>query len=395
LASLGTTINPPQWATIVATIVSFLAERKQSVQLIYTNFPGKVPTESAFKSYSVDFKSKVRNCEDLALNEELGILYLSCDPGRDRWNTPMGVLDDANWREGAIWYLDYAANSNAEPELLPISNWKSNPRSAETLHPLGVALDVPNYLLYFTTLSKLKPGIEVLKLSDDGKSATWQKTLINDGMHTPNSILPLSKNELLFTNDHYFKPEQHLLAQAETYLALPYASVMHLDIVKNQTTQLASLPFANGIVKLNETHIAVASTIYPGMYIYELDLSVPATPSAKLTKRFPLNFWPDNLSVDANGKLLIAGHSFGLGVGTVAKAIGKYDIEGTGAEGLLDAKDVPTSGSWVAEWDGVTVRDLYKGEKEFQMTTTAVRDVKRNIGFICALYDKGILRWTE
>jgi arylesterase/paraoxonase len=304
----------------------------------------------------------------------------------------MGVLDDADWKGGAIWYLDYAAESNAEPELLPIANWVDNPRSKETLHPLGIALDVPTSQLYFTTLSQPGPGIEVLQLSEDGKSATWKKTLVNAGMHTPNSILPLSDNEILFTNDHYFTPEQHLLATVETYVALPYASLVHLNIATNKTTKLASLPFANGVVKLNETHIAVASTMYPAIYIYAFN---PSAPSATLAQKITLSFWADNLSVDARGRLLIAGHSFAPGVATVAKAIGKHDIDETGEAGLLDAKDMPTSGSWVAEWDGVSIRDLYKGEKEFQMATTAVRDVKRGVGFVSALYDRGLLSWTE
>jgi hypothetical protein len=44
---------------------------------------------SAFKSYKIKFPDVLRNCEDVLLDEELGIAYLSCDPGRDWWNAVM------------------------------------------------------------------------------------------------------------------------------------------------------------------------------------------------------------------------------------------------------------------------------------------------------------------
>lgn len=44
---------------------------------------------NTFKSHEVLFKDYVRNCEDVLMEESLGVAFVSCDPGRDRWNTVM------------------------------------------------------------------------------------------------------------------------------------------------------------------------------------------------------------------------------------------------------------------------------------------------------------------
>jgi len=41
------------------------------------------------KNHEVNFRDRIRNCEDVLLDEAMGIAILSCDPGRDRWNTVM------------------------------------------------------------------------------------------------------------------------------------------------------------------------------------------------------------------------------------------------------------------------------------------------------------------
>jgi arylesterase/paraoxonase len=42
-----------------------------------------------FKSHEIKFADQIRNCEDVIIEETLGIAFLGCDPGRDRWNTVM------------------------------------------------------------------------------------------------------------------------------------------------------------------------------------------------------------------------------------------------------------------------------------------------------------------
>lgn len=53
------------------------------------NAPAKLEGFNSFKSYEIKFADQIRNCEDVILEESLGVALLSCDPGRDRWNTVM------------------------------------------------------------------------------------------------------------------------------------------------------------------------------------------------------------------------------------------------------------------------------------------------------------------
>jgi arylesterase/paraoxonase len=55
--------------------------------MLVANTASKLPKMSAWKSYKILFADTIRNCEDSLMDEELGIAYLSCDPGRDRFNT--------------------------------------------------------------------------------------------------------------------------------------------------------------------------------------------------------------------------------------------------------------------------------------------------------------------
>jgi arylesterase/paraoxonase len=56
---------------------------------VATNRPGAFVPINNFKSHEIRFADKIRNCEDVILKESLGIAFLGCDPGRDRWNTVM------------------------------------------------------------------------------------------------------------------------------------------------------------------------------------------------------------------------------------------------------------------------------------------------------------------
>jgi arylesterase / paraoxonase len=86
-------------------IVPYVADRRHSIALLYTNRPSQLQEVSAFKDYKIAFQDVVRNCEDVVLDEELGIAYFSCDPGRDRWNTVMVDLPCSYQTECSIFYL--------------------------------------------------------------------------------------------------------------------------------------------------------------------------------------------------------------------------------------------------------------------------------------------------
>lgn len=64
--------------------------------------PDKLTKVNAFKEHEVKFRDLLKNCEDVILVEEQQVALLSCDTGRDNWNTVMvsssPLSDGVQWR---------------------------------------------------------------------------------------------------------------------------------------------------------------------------------------------------------------------------------------------------------------------------------------------------------
>jgi arylesterase / paraoxonase len=69
--------------------VPFVSERYFALWILIKNQPGWLPTIATFSEYKVKLEEVVRNCEDVVLDESHSVAILSCDPGRDKWNTVM------------------------------------------------------------------------------------------------------------------------------------------------------------------------------------------------------------------------------------------------------------------------------------------------------------------
>lgn len=76
--------------SLLVLLIAFIYARWSILPTFYLNAPGRLTPINAVNSegsYEVRFKHFIRNCEDIHLNEEEGWILLSCDPGRDKWNT--------------------------------------------------------------------------------------------------------------------------------------------------------------------------------------------------------------------------------------------------------------------------------------------------------------------
>jgi arylesterase/paraoxonase len=303
-------------------------------------------------------------------------------------------MKDPNWQTGTIYYYPYASHSLSSPgplTPLPIADF-----AAKAFHPLGIGFNPRTRTLYVVNHSPAGPSIEVLVLAADGLSARHTTTLAHPLLHAPNSVVPVwgSDTQLLVTNDHGFTYESNRLLHAlETYLALPLASIVHLDLETGDARVLDRLPFANGVQPLNATHLAVASTGLPAIFIYEV---VNRTTHHHLTlvQRLRPQFWADNLSLDADGKLLCAGHPHPFETTEVSKTNRLYNLDGdSGDASLRPESGRPRAPSWVVEWDGNPegrLRDVLIST-EYGTATTASRDTKRKFGMVSGLYEKGLL----
>jgi len=73
---------------LLSAFLYFLAYRSRTLWTFYANTPGRLPRISNI-DYEIKFKEVTRNCEDAILDDKNAIAILSCDPGRDKWNTVM------------------------------------------------------------------------------------------------------------------------------------------------------------------------------------------------------------------------------------------------------------------------------------------------------------------
>ncbi|PYH47100.1 calcium-dependent phosphotriesterase [Aspergillus saccharolyticus JOP 1030-1] len=380
----------------LAVLLAWLTDRHSLFLLTLKNHPSRLPQINAFADHKIVLADQIRNCEDVHLDEQRGFAILSCDPGRDTWNTVMGTFINAT-NPGTLYLYNYASTTTpdeANLHPLPLHNFPAAQR--QTFHPLGIAYHPSTGHLFVANHAPTGPTVEVFTLDYTNPQNPFldhHKTITHPLLHGPNALLAVSPHELYITNDHRFIRRAHpFLAALETYIAYPGGTVVHADLHSDRYKVVAHLPFANGVTALNSTHLAVASTTTPSVTVYRID---PTTKDLQATLSLRVKFLVDNLSTDANGKLVMAGHPHIPALGKVASTNWEVDYGGSGAGKPIGER--PRAPSWVAEWDGNAegkVVDLYVGE-EFGSSSTAVRDVGRGVGIVSGLYERGVLVWRE
>ncbi|KAI5459152.1 hypothetical protein BGZ63DRAFT_271711 [Mariannaea sp. PMI_226] len=370
----------------VALLGPYLWTRIQVLSLFISNSPTKLERMSVIP-VGVKFADRIRNCEDALLVEEHGLAILSCDPGRDKWNTVMGVFNlEEPITRGGLWVYDYASGTDTLTELELVGY------EGEDLHPLGLSFDAPTSKLFMVNHGSRGSRIEVfhLKLSGEQPVATHERSIIHPLINTPNSITAINGNEIYVTNDHYYEVRKSkVLALIETYAAIPGGNVVHFDLSTDTARVVARLPYANGIEFINDTTLAVSSTSTAAVRIYEAD---PKTHDLTFRYSFNVPFMPDNLSTDKNGVLLITGHPHppSLTKYATTRALCNSE-EGKTAEVCKEA----TPGTWISEWTAEGGRKDLFVDTWYPSGCTTARDVERKVGIATGLYGKGILVWKE
>ncbi|TLD09399.1 uncharacterized protein PgNI_07411 [Pyricularia grisea] len=414
-------------ALLIPPVSRYLAGRYYALSRIYANRPHKLPpvnasfvaaTRAGGGSHAVLFADRIRNCEDGIVVPELGVAFLSCDPGRDGWNTVMGAFaedQDAN-PGGEIWLYRYskdvvAADGDATMRLhrLGLSGFPQ----PKLFHPIGIAFDHPTKTLFVLNNDVRGPRLEVFRYKQSiiSPSLNHLGTIEDPLIYSPNSVEVVSSTELYITNDHHFPARYHpTLSTLENYLLLAKGTVVRVKLSSKEPSTVesirtvASLPFPNGIAQLNESTMVVASTSTASIHFYSLgeNKKEGKEEHLPLTGMVKLPFLPDNLSVDQKGKLLIAGHPSPPELNQVSRSRALCQDERARSPKAKEPKHCrkAMAPSWAAEWteaDGL--KDLYVsrgGEAGgYGTTATAVRDCTRGVGFLTGLYDEGILVWRE
>ncbi|KAF2216395.1 hypothetical protein CERZMDRAFT_119897 [Cercospora zeae-maydis SCOH1-5] len=377
---------------IVVLLSAFIYSRWPTLQLFYTNHPSRLLNVNTVGEYEIKFRDTVRNCEDIYLNEEQGWALLSCDPGRDEWNTVMGVfVNPSTPPETGIYLYKYGQDSDAVPLKVQLEAPENH---GETFHPLGIEYHEPSQTLFVINHSPEGPNVEWYTLDAAQAVAKYEGSVHNStSLPAPNSLAAISKDELFATNDHFFPAKYNsLLAKLETYAGFPGGTVAYIKRNQDGSTlikTLARIPFANGIALLNSSALAVASSNTADVRIFTITWASDGTPELSQIKSIAVPFAPDNLSIDGKGRLLITGHPHAPSLEDVARKNGFCE----GAERAAGEDCSLSKLSWVAEWTEETgLTTLFAGS-EFGTSTTAVRDWQAGVGFVVGLYERGLLAW--
>lgn len=289
--------------------------------------------------------------------------------------------------QGQLYLYDYTFTSTI-PEPLQLLDF---PAGQADFHPLGIEYHSESKTLYVINHAQAGTRLELFRLWPEDRAATHLKTIIHPQIHSPNSLAVIDEHSLYITNDHFFLSRYHpWLAQIETWLGPPTGNVIHFDLKTDSATVLDRTAFTNGVALINKKTLAVASSSNLKVYIYHAPNDDP--PRLYLKHTISVPFLPDNLSVDSNGKLLIAGHPHPFSMVAYAKS---RDACRSGVGPEKDKACALKAATGVAEWtESEGLKVLWMSE-EFATGCTAVRDVGKRVGIVSGLYDKGLLVWKE
>ncbi|KAI0427055.1 putative paraoxonase [Xylaria sp. FL1042] len=394
---------------VLALLSPYVYERSQTAALFWKNAPDRLVRINTFASHEVRFADRIRSCEDVLLVESEGIAILGCDPGRERWNTVMGIFLPEPVENGKLYIFDYKNTGASDDEALKQLQFVDFKLESD-FHTLGMAYDEPTSTLFVASHRHDHPAIEMFKLDLKAYTATHLRSIQHPLIHGPNSIVLVNDHEFYVTNDHRFLIRYHpILAQIETNLGLPGGSVVHVDIsatLKDPEATVQAhvvvprLSFANGIELLNETTAVVASSATGTVRFYTISKleDSKGVPVFTQSSQFRVPFVPDNLSISKDGALLIAGHPH---VPSLAKFAKTRHICNSPAElAKADAAMQETcrtlaAPSWAARWTEEAGLETLYADTEYPSSATAARDSDRKMGIIAGLYAKGILVWKE
>ncbi|KAI0410023.1 putative paraoxonase [Xylaria palmicola] len=396
----------------LALLAPFVYERGQLLSTIFwRNAPHRLVKVNTFASHEVRFADRIRSCEDALMIESEGLAILGCDPGRERWNTVMGIFLPGPVESGGLYVFDYK-NADVPDEAALRRLAFVDFEFQSDFHSLGMAYDEPTSTLLVASHRHDYPAVEVFRLDLKAHTATHLRSIQHPLIHGPNAIALVSDREFYVTNSNHFAVRDHpFLHPLEVNLGLPGGTVVHVDASPSladpaspvRASVVARLAFANGIeLLLNDTTAVVSSSAKARVHFFAIsrpgDDDGRGPPTFRPVSALPVPFSPDNLAVSGDGALLIAGHPHVPSLGKFART--RHVCNAPDELAAADAHTRETCGtlsapSWAARWtekDGL--QTLY-ADVEYPSSATAVRDSGRKMGIISGLYARGILVWRE
>ena len=356
------------------------------------------------------------------------IAILSTEPSRAVFNpfTAKGNHRAADNGKLQLYDLDTGA-----VEDLVIKDWPKD----RAFHPLGInLLETPGTaneaILGVANCPEGPCSIEMLRLQYDKETlrlkVQYVRSLEHPGITSPNAVVVLSENEVLFTNSFGVSPRtSKLLHTIEQSLSLPGGSGKLLTNSEGKITcksLISKIPLANGLALSSDRKVlAVASTMGQYVSIYGVDDAAGGIMSSqhlKHRKDVPVGFLVDNLHfverrhdedpfgdaserVETDYTLLCAGHPSALEfLATAAKPLDESKAPSRVVKISVphSVKGPPGIGSAARELftkRGKEVETLFESKGDFFATSSTATAFETKEGkqamLVCGLWEKGLL----
>ena len=199
-----------------------------------------------------------------------------------------------NARRDGLYYLDLKSGNY---EMTYLSGSFHKP-----FHPHGISMIKLGQTYHVMAINHTSDGhsIEVFELN--GKELTFQNTLTDPSIVSPNDLVMLDENRFYFTNDHaYTKGIGRLL---EDYAGLPVSNVVYFN--GNGYSEVANgIVYANGInydKKRNLLFVASPRGFWVKVFSKNHDGTL------EFIETLPCGTGVDNIEFDAEGNLWIGAH---------------------------------------------------------------------------------------
>ena len=246
-------------------------------------------------------KVPIAGVEDMQIShEDHFMIFISDDRAARR---------DGNPQQGGLYYSDLKHPTLPPKQLLSKSIFPN------TFYPHGISmikLDSTRYKIYVINHVDQKHSIEVFHLVGD--SLSYQTTLRDQSMISPNDVVAIDENRFYFSNDHGQTSGIGLLA--EDYLGWKGSNVFYFDGEKYREVA-DEIAYANGINKDPVRELLYLSSPRDFLVkVYQIEKNGDLT----FIENIDCDTGVDNIEFDEEGKLWIGCHPNLLGFDAYSKA---------------------------------------------------------------------------
>ncbi|MEZ5921605.1 MAG: SMP-30/gluconolactonase/LRE family protein [Parvularculaceae bacterium] len=227
--------------------------------------------------------------EDVTIDPSTQTAFISAD---DRRATFAGAPVD-----GGIYTLSLDGSDKVV---------KVSPENFTDFHPHGISLFLPgDGAKRLFVINHTEEDGDRVEIFDVGyaNNLIHVESVAFPAMSSPNDIVAVGPRSFYVTNDRGYKTG--LMSTLEAWLALPFSSLAYYD---GQHGRIAAkhLTYANGVnTSMDGATVYVSEFLRRRVDLFSRDYKTGALTKIK---SFPTGAGPDNIEVDKDGALWIAGH---------------------------------------------------------------------------------------